>query len=288
MDEFAGSRLRFWFACRRGHWDAALELWPTRQVRCARDCGVFWAAFEACIQRALVCAELDRPDEFEAALAPVRPMFAGTGYEHFDLSARSHRGVLRAAQRRPREVPREAAHRPGAQSLRSRQANAAHASDAAVASVRRSADGARSKSDTHGSHPRAAPAAALARREELAVAAAGLHVRSVRSAARRPAARILAQGAEEDDRTAQGDHRVRRHERARAAARRCVLVGRGGRRRDALARRGAASIAQAPRRCRCDHSAGRRAVARQGARVGRRVGVRRSARAIRIGHGRES
>src|SRR5262245_49096648 len=82
MDEFASSRLRFWLACRRGHWDAALEL-ADRQIETARDCGVFWAAFEACIQRALVCAELDRPAEFEASLAPVRPMFVGTGYEHF-------------------------------------------------------------------------------------------------------------------------------------------------------------------------------------------------------------
>lgn len=82
MDEFASSRLRFWLACRRGHWDAALGL-ADRQAECARDCGVFWAAFEACIQRALVCAELDRPEEFEASLAPVRPMFVGTGYEHF-------------------------------------------------------------------------------------------------------------------------------------------------------------------------------------------------------------
>jgi LuxR family transcriptional regulator, maltose regulon positive regulatory protein len=82
MDEFASSRLRFWLACRRGHWDAALEL-ADRQAQCARDCGVFWAAFEACIQRALVCAELDRPAEFEASLAPVRPMFVGTGYEDF-------------------------------------------------------------------------------------------------------------------------------------------------------------------------------------------------------------
>ncbi len=82
MDEFASSRLRFWLACRRGHWDAALDL-ADRQAECARDCGVFWAATEVCIQRALICAELDRPAEFEASLAPVRPMFAGTGYEHF-------------------------------------------------------------------------------------------------------------------------------------------------------------------------------------------------------------
>ena len=82
MDEFASSRLRFWLACRRGHWDAALGL-ADRQAECARDYGIFWAAFEACIQRALVCAELDRPDEFEASLVPVRPMFVGTGYEHF-------------------------------------------------------------------------------------------------------------------------------------------------------------------------------------------------------------
>ena len=82
MDEFASSRLRFWLACRRGQWDAALEL-VHRQGECARDCGVFWAAFESHVQRALVCAELDRPRDFEAALAPVRQMFDGTGYEHF-------------------------------------------------------------------------------------------------------------------------------------------------------------------------------------------------------------
>jgi LuxR family transcriptional regulator, maltose regulon positive regulatory protein len=82
MDEFGSSRLRFWLACRRGQWDSALEL-AHRQAECARDCGVFWGAFESCIQQALVCAELDRPAEFEAALAPVRPMFAGTGFEHF-------------------------------------------------------------------------------------------------------------------------------------------------------------------------------------------------------------
>jgi DNA-binding SARP family transcriptional activator len=82
MDEFASSRLRFWLACRRGHWDAALEL-ADRQSRTARDCGIFWAAFESCVQRALVCAELDRPAEFAASLAPVNAMFAGTGYEHF-------------------------------------------------------------------------------------------------------------------------------------------------------------------------------------------------------------
>lgn len=82
MDEFGSSRIRFWIACRRGQWDAALEL-VHRQAECARECGVFWAEFESCIQRALVCAELDRPEEFAAALAPVHPMFAGTGYEHF-------------------------------------------------------------------------------------------------------------------------------------------------------------------------------------------------------------
>jgi DNA-binding SARP family transcriptional activator len=82
MDEFASSRLRFWLACRRGHWDAALAL-ADRQSETARDCGVFWAAFEACIQRALVCAELDRPADFAASLEPVRAMFVDTGYEHF-------------------------------------------------------------------------------------------------------------------------------------------------------------------------------------------------------------
>jgi DNA-binding SARP family transcriptional activator len=83
IDEFMGTRLQMWFAFRRGHWEAALDL-ATRQVQCARDCGVYWFAFEAAIQRAMVFAELDRPEEFAAALAPVRPMLAGTGYEHFE------------------------------------------------------------------------------------------------------------------------------------------------------------------------------------------------------------
>ncbi|HET9447913.1 MAG TPA: hypothetical protein VFO35_16735, partial [Steroidobacteraceae bacterium] len=82
MDEFASSRLRFLLACHRGQWDAALGL-ADRQAECARECGIFWAAFEACIQRALVCAELDRPAEFEASLAPVQAMFVATGYEQF-------------------------------------------------------------------------------------------------------------------------------------------------------------------------------------------------------------
>ncbi|HEY7641144.1 MAG TPA: BTAD domain-containing putative transcriptional regulator [Steroidobacteraceae bacterium] len=83
IDEFMGTRLQMWFAFRRGHWEAALDL-ATRQVQCAKDCGVYWFAFEAAIQRAMVFAELDRPEEFAAALAPVRPMLAGTGYELFE------------------------------------------------------------------------------------------------------------------------------------------------------------------------------------------------------------
>jgi DNA-binding SARP family transcriptional activator len=82
MDEFASTRLQLWLTGRRGHWDAALAV-AQRQSQCARECGAFWFAFEACIQCALVCAELDRPADFEAALAPVRPMLAGTGYENF-------------------------------------------------------------------------------------------------------------------------------------------------------------------------------------------------------------
>jgi LuxR family maltose regulon positive regulatory protein len=82
IDEFSGTRLQLWFAFRRGHWEAALDL-ANRQVQCARDCGVFWFIFESSIQRAMVFAELDRPEEFAAALAPVRPLLAGTGYEHF-------------------------------------------------------------------------------------------------------------------------------------------------------------------------------------------------------------
>jgi ATP/maltotriose-dependent transcriptional regulator MalT/DNA-binding SARP family transcriptional activator len=81
IDEFMGTRLQLWFAFRRGHWEAALDL-ATRQVRCARDCGVYWFAFEAAIQRAMVFAELGRPEDFATALAPVRPMLANTGYEH--------------------------------------------------------------------------------------------------------------------------------------------------------------------------------------------------------------
>jgi DNA-binding SARP family transcriptional activator len=83
IDEFMGTRLQMWFAFRRGHWEAALDL-ATRQVQCARDCGVYWFAFEAPIQRAMVFAELDQPEEFAAALAPVRPMLVDTGYEHFE------------------------------------------------------------------------------------------------------------------------------------------------------------------------------------------------------------
>jgi LuxR family maltose regulon positive regulatory protein len=86
MDQFASSRVRFWLACRRGHWDAALEL-ANRQIEAARDCGFFWASFESCIQAALVYAELDRPAQFAAALAPVQPMFVGTGYEDFAYQA---------------------------------------------------------------------------------------------------------------------------------------------------------------------------------------------------------
>ncbi len=85
-DEFASSRLRFWLACRRGHWDAALTL-AHQQSAAARECGIFWAEFEACIQTALVCAELDRPEQFTAALAPVRSMFVDTGYEQFTYQA---------------------------------------------------------------------------------------------------------------------------------------------------------------------------------------------------------
>jgi LuxR family transcriptional regulator, maltose regulon positive regulatory protein len=83
IDEFSGTRLQMWFAFRRGHWEAALDL-ATRQVQCAHDCGVFWFIFESAIQRAMVLAELDRPEEFAAALAPVRPMLAGTGYELYE------------------------------------------------------------------------------------------------------------------------------------------------------------------------------------------------------------
>jgi len=83
IDEFSGTRLQMWFAFRRGHWEAALDL-ATRQVQCGHECGVFWFIFEAQIQRAIVLAELDRPAEFAAALAPVRPMLAGSGYELFE------------------------------------------------------------------------------------------------------------------------------------------------------------------------------------------------------------
>jgi LuxR family transcriptional regulator, maltose regulon positive regulatory protein len=82
IDEFASTRLQLALACRRGSWEAALDI-SRRQIQCGRDCGVFWFEFEACLQSAMVCAELDRASEFAAVLAPARAMLEGTGYEHF-------------------------------------------------------------------------------------------------------------------------------------------------------------------------------------------------------------
>ena len=217
----------------------------------------FWAAFETCIQCALVCAELDRPADFETALAPVRPMFAGTGYEHFTYQpdlAEEYYALLKGDSS---EVSRDVAVRPGARPLRSWEADPCGCTRPCCRVVCRSAGRANRTRIRPGVDSCPAPTAPFTRREGLALAAAHLHARSVRSAARRPAARVFTQSAAENDRVAQSDHRVRRSERARATVGRCVLVGRGGRRRGPLVERGAASAAQADRRSRCNHSAGR-------------------------------
>jgi LuxR family transcriptional regulator, maltose regulon positive regulatory protein len=86
IDEFATTRQKLWVACRREHWGPALAL-AERQIECAIACGVFWFAFEAYIEHALVCAELDRREAFEASLAKARPLVEGTGYGHFTYQA---------------------------------------------------------------------------------------------------------------------------------------------------------------------------------------------------------
>jgi DNA-binding SARP family transcriptional activator len=86
IDEFATTRQKLWLACRREHWGPALAL-AERQIECALACGVFWFAFEAYIEHALVCAELDRRKEFDASLGQARPLVEGTGYGHFTYQA---------------------------------------------------------------------------------------------------------------------------------------------------------------------------------------------------------
>ncbi|HEY7752409.1 MAG TPA: BTAD domain-containing putative transcriptional regulator [Steroidobacteraceae bacterium] len=83
LDEFAHLRLQLIIASRRGRWDAALAL-ARRQIAAANECGAFWQGFSARVLCALVCAELDRAEEFAELLAPARALVRGTAYEHLD------------------------------------------------------------------------------------------------------------------------------------------------------------------------------------------------------------
>ncbi|MBL8269567.1 BTAD domain-containing putative transcriptional regulator [Steroidobacter sp.] len=83
IDKVATARVQLWIACHRGQWEAALDI-ARGQVSAAHECGLFQLIFEGHVLLAVLCAEMQRPEEFVDALAPVRGMIAGTGLAHFE------------------------------------------------------------------------------------------------------------------------------------------------------------------------------------------------------------
>ena len=132
--------------------------------------------------------------------------------------------------------------------------------------------------------PRIRLARAARRSAALAVAVRSPHARAIRGAARRPTARVLAQGAEEDAGVAQGDHRARRAQRVGAAPARRAVAGRGGRCRCARARCDGVAPAHLARRSGGDRATRWPRLARCRARMGRRVRVRSRTRGRRRSH----
>lgn len=84
-------RIHFWLACHRNQWELAHVL-AEQQVLLARECGLFVVMFECYTLLAYTCAQTQRKEQMESALAEVESLISGTAFDHF----RYHLDLARA------------------------------------------------------------------------------------------------------------------------------------------------------------------------------------------------